>query len=168
MIKKIPYTHMVRYLLAGISLAKDSRGEDILTAQDLNPVLTEKFKFSESKAKKLAEFLTDSGPVSRRQLILRIQEHVNDYKLITGMQLAYMIGQLANMADGKQEDIFDDLNLEDEDNIGVLTFDQIMRYWKYSGLPVLNEEMIEFLQYMAMRFSRSLNKVRLGKPVKLS
>ena len=75
------------------------------------------------------------------------------------MQLAYMIGQLANMADGKQEDIFDDLNLEDEDNIGVLTFDQIMRYWKYSGLPVLNEEMIEFLQYMAMRFSRSLNKV---------
>lgn len=56
-------------------------------------------------------------------MILRLQEHVNDYKLITGMQLAYMIGQVANMADGKQEDIFDDLNIEDEDNIGVLTFD---------------------------------------------
>lgn len=31
MIKKIPHTHMVRYLLAGITLPKDNKGDDILT-----------------------------------------------------------------------------------------------------------------------------------------
>ena len=34
-----------------------------------------------------------------------------------------------------------------------------MRYWKYSGLPSLSDELIEFLEFMAKRVSRSLNKV---------
>lgn len=42
-----------------------------------------------------------------------------------------------------------------------------MRYWRYSGFPVLNEEMIEFLQYMAMRVSRSLNKVNYEELCKI-
>lgn len=45
-IKKVPHTHMARYLLSGITFDKDSRGEDILTANVLIPVLTKKFKFS--------------------------------------------------------------------------------------------------------------------------
>jgi hypothetical protein len=37
---------MARYLLSGITFDKDSRGEDILSANVLIPVLTKKFKFS--------------------------------------------------------------------------------------------------------------------------
>jgi hypothetical protein len=63
------------------------------------------------------------------------------------------------MVDGKEQEILEDLNLEDDESIGLLSFEKIMRYWNYSGYPKLDEELIEFLQQMAIHIGNSLNEI---------
>jgi len=42
-----------------------------------------------------------------------------------------------------------------------------MKVWRMSGLPQLDEELIEFFEYMAMRVSKSLKKVEYEELCKL-
>lgn len=83
------------------------------------------------------------------------------------MMIRSMQGRLCNMVDGRQDEIFDDLNLEDDETTGTLHFDKIMNYWKYTGLPELDEEMEEFLAMMALRVSNSLAEVNYKKLCKV-
>lgn len=60
---------------------------------------------------------------------------------------------------GKSAEFLDDLNLEDEDSNGFVSFEQLQKVWKYGGLPSLDEELTEFLEFLALRVSPSLKKV---------
>lgn len=53
----------------------------------------------------------------------------------------------------------EDLGLEDEDSIGTLAWDQIMRIWRIDNLPSLDAELETFLKYIAMRHSKNLGEV---------
>lgn len=60
---------------------------------------------------------------------------------------------------GKSADFLEDLNLEDEDSNGYLSFEQIQKLWRVGGHPTLDEELTEFLEFLALRASPSLKKV---------
>lgn len=62
-----------------------------------------------------------------------------------------------------KEDFLEDLGLEDEDSCGTLTWEQIMRIWRIDNLPRLDEDLTEFLKYIALRHSASLSEVRYGE-----
>lgn len=70
-----------------------------------------------------------------------------------------MLSRLQGIMSGKEADYLDDLNLDDEDSNGYLPFDQIQKVWKTSGLPSLDDELTEFMEYAALRVSPSLKKV---------
>ena len=60
---------------------------------------------------------------------------------------------------GKAAEFLEDLNLDDEDSNGYLPFEEIQKVWKCSGLPTLDEELTEFMEFLALRSSASLKKV---------
>lgn len=79
--------------------------------------------------------------------------------LYNTLALDSMLSRLQGIMDGKQTEFLDDLNLEDDFSNGFLTFEQIQKVWKYSGNPSLDEELTEFLEFIALRCSTSLKKV---------
>ena len=60
---------------------------------------------------------------------------------------------------GKKDEFYEDLNLEDEDDNNYLPFEQIQKVWKLGGNPVLDEELTEFMEFLALRCSSSLKRV---------
>ena len=107
----------------------------------------------------MARFLAPSGSINPVSLVRAMRQYVPEYSLLNGLQVSSMLGHLASMVDGKHEAMLEDLNLEDDDSVGVLSFDRIMRYWNYSGYPKLDDELIEFLELMAVHTSNSLSEV---------
>ena len=79
--------------------------------------------------------------------------------LYNSLALESMLSRLQGIMSGKTGEFLEDLNLDDEDSNGYLPFEQIQKVWKYSGLPSLDEELTEFLEFLALRASPSLKKV---------
>ena len=63
------------------------------------------------------------------------------------------------MLSGKGADFKDDLELEDDDSNGFMQLETIQKVWKYSNFPILDEELTEFMEFLALRCSVSLKKV---------
>jgi len=60
MIKKVPRTHMAKYVLRGEQLARnEENGEEIITYKNLQTIFERKFNFSNSKATKMARFFVE-------------------------------------------------------------------------------------------------------------
>ena len=70
-----------------------------------------------------------------------------------------MLSRLQGIVGEKRVDLLDDFNLEDEDSNGFLSFTQLQKVWKYDGLPQLDEELTEFMEFLALHCSPSLKKV---------
>ena len=173
MIKKVPRTHMVKYVLRGETLAKNEEtGEEIITTKNLSTIFERKFNFGGSKATKLARFFIE-GPVEgddteieekehssdRETLITRFKAHIGDYMIYNSLALDSMLSRLQGIMSGKDAEFLDDLNLDDEDSNGFVPFEQLQKVWKYGGLPTLDEELTEFMEFLALRASPSLKKV---------
>ena len=56
-------------------------------------------------------------------------------------------------------DFYEDLTLEDEDSEGVLKWSQIIKIWRINNLPQLDDELEEFLLWLAMRNSDGSNRI---------
>lgn len=95
----------------------------------------------------------------RESLIKRFKTHIGDYMLYNTLALDSMLSRLQGIMSGKSAEFLDDLNLDDEDSNGYLPFEQLQKVWKYGGLPTLDEELTEFLEFLALRASPSLKKV---------
>lgn len=57
----------------------------------------------------------------------------------------------------------EDLTLEDEDSEGVIKWSQVVKSWKINNFPDLDEEMLEFIQWLGMRHSESSEKIYIEK-----
>jgi hypothetical protein len=57
----------------------------------------------------------------------------------------------------------EDLALEDEDSQGMIAFSQIVKLWRINGLPQLDEELTEFLFWLAMRHSEGSERIYIQK-----
>jgi len=66
MIKKVPRSHMVKYLLNGEQLDtnENKKGEEIIRTKNLVSIFERKFNFGNSKATKLARFFVEGPPQS--------------------------------------------------------------------------------------------------------
>lgn len=174
MIKKVPMSHMVKYLLQGEKVEKnDENGEEEIDTKTLAQIFERKFNFESRKATKMARFFIEGPPqakddsnvesknhvADREILILRFKQFVSNYMLYNTLALDSMLSRIQGIMDGKKSDFIDDLNLEDEDSNGFLSFEHIQKVWKYSGHPSLDEELTEFLEFLALRCSSSLKKV---------
>jgi len=95
----------------------------------------------------------------REALILRFKKYLGDYMVYNTLAFDSMLERLQGIMGGKGADFVDDLNLEDEDSNSYLPFEQIKKVWKYSGHPSLDEELTEFLEFLALRCSSSLKRV---------
>ena len=63
MIKKVPSTHMAKYVLKGENLERNEEtGEEIITTKTLQTIFERKFNFGNSKATKMARFFIEGPP----------------------------------------------------------------------------------------------------------
>ena len=106
-----------------------------------------------------AEIADKEHTADREALILRFKKHMGDYMLYNTLALDSMLSRLQGIMSGKAAEFIDDLNLDDEDSNGFLPFEQIQKVWKYGGNPTLDEELTEFMEFLALRCSSSLKKV---------
>ena len=70
-----------------------------------------------------------------------------------------MLSRLQGIVSGKTEEMLVDFDLEDDDSNGFLPFEQILKVWRCAGLPTLDEELSEFMEFLALHCSPSLKKV---------
>lgn len=61
----------------------------------------------------------------------------------------------------------EDLTLEDEDSQGVISWDTIMKSWRINNLPELDEELIEFVKWLALRHSEGSDKIYIQKFIEI-
>lgn len=110
MIKKVPRTHIVKYVLRGETLAKNEEtGEEIVTTKNLSTIFERKFNFGSSKATKLARFFIEGTAEGeddkmeieekehtsdRESLIKRFKTHIGDYMLYNSLALDSMLSRL--------------------------------------------------------------------------
>ena len=57
----------------------------------------------------------------------------------------------------------EDLTLEDEESEGVVPWLTIMKSWRINNLPELDEELLPFLKWLAMRHSEGSDKIYIQK-----
>jgi len=139
MIKKVPRTHMVKYLLLAERLAKnEDTGEDQVSTKTLALIFERKFNFSCKKATKIARFFVE-GPAEggsdtivdkehftdRETLIERFRKYVTVFMVYNVLAVESMLSRLQGIMRGKGAEFLDDLNLDDEDSNGFLPFSQI-------------------------------------------
>lgn len=138
MIKKVPRTHMAKYVLKGEQLAlNEETGEEIITCKNLQTIFERKFNFSNSKATKMARFFVEGvgekdemieekeHSTDRENLIERLKAHVPNYMLYNSLALESMLSRLEGIMSGKAGEFLEDLNLDDEDSNGYLPLEQI-------------------------------------------
>jgi hypothetical protein len=95
MIKKVPRSHMVKYLLGGgqFETSEERHGEEIIRTKSVVSFFERKFTFDRNKATMIARFFVEGPPQSasdtqieekehvtnRESLINRLREHISDY-----------------------------------------------------------------------------------------
>lgn len=136
-----------------------------------------KLKLSLKRALKVARYLCENpkdGKVTeedheetRTNLIRKVQAEIPEYFIYNGFAVTSMINRIHGLIDGKAEEFEDDLMIEDDDNNDYLPIDQIFKVWRISGFPELDEELTDFVKFMAMRDSSSLRKVNYKKLAKI-
>lgn len=78
-----------------------------------------------------------------------------------------MLKRLQGLLEGKAEEFEEDMGIEDDDSNQYISIEQILKIWRISGFPELDEELTDFIKYMAVRESSSLRKVTYKKLAKM-
>ena len=110
MIKKVPRTHMVKYLLGSENFNQNEEsGEEIIPTKNLVTVFERKFNLANRKATKIARFFIEGSPQEegndaqieqkdhtsdRESLIKRFKEHVGEFMLYNTLALDSMMSRL--------------------------------------------------------------------------
>ena len=164
MIKRVPFTHMARYLQA----------EGDVTTEDLSGVLATRFPFNRTQCNKLARYLVEphssevelkNHSIERQEFIQRLRSEIPQYGLFNGLAITSMLGRLLQIVSDRDTiaELNEDLNLEDEDATGEIKWSVIQKVWKINQIPELDDEMSEFLQFLGMRNSEGSDKIYIQK-----
>lgn len=164
MIKRVPFTHMARYLQA----------EGDVTTEDLSGVLATRFPFNRTQCNKLARYLVEphssevelkNHSIERQEFIQRLRSEIPQYGLFNGLAITSMLGRLHQIVSDRDTiaELNEDLNLEDEDATGEIKWSVIQKVWKINQIPELDDEMSEFLQFLGMRNSEGSDKIYIQK-----
>ena len=112
MIKKVPRSHMTKYLLrdADLLAVPDNPADHTISTKSLTQIFERKFNFGSGKATKMARFFVEgiaptddpSGnqieqkdwTTDRETLIGRVREHVADYMIYNSLAIDSMLSRL--------------------------------------------------------------------------
>ena len=114
MIKKVPRTHMIKYLLKKEALVQNEDGEECVSTKALATIFERKFSFKGTKAKKIARFFIEGPPgedgseieekdhvLSRELLIDRFKKHISNYMIYNALAFEDMLSRLQAIMSGK-------------------------------------------------------------------
>ena len=138
MVKKVPHTHMTKYLLSEVDLIQNEEtGLQYLSTSMFADILQTKFKLSEKKSKKIARFIVE-GPstseidaeieekdhmVDKETFIIRLREHISKYFVFTGLAITGMLTQIQNIVDQGAQKLENELADDDYDVSGFITME---------------------------------------------
>ena len=149
---------------------------ELVSSNKLAQIFAAKFKFSMSKATKLARFLVEGVAASDSEedkmiekrdhtadlvvLIERLRQHIGDYAVPKPFAITSMFRRLQDIVEGKLEELKGDMDLEAENEYEEwLSMEVIWRLWKELMIPMLDEDMQDFVEMYALRCSDSLKRV---------
>ena len=104
----------------------------------------------------------DVVTMKRKDLHERLLASLPDYMLNNGMAVTSLLRRVANMFEELREDLLDDLRDHDEEDEGAVPFDLILKVIKIQMIQP-DEELTDFLKFLAMRHSKSLEAVNYKK-----
>ena len=86
------------------------------------------------------------------------------YNVYNGLAITSLLNRLHEMVSVTDlQDFGEDLNLEDDDAQGTCTWASILKNWKTNQLPRLDEELQDFMHYLAMRNSEGSDRIYIAK-----
>lgn len=183
-IKKIKKGDSLKYILHGLRDAETSKKQKKITLETLTKQLKDKIGFTEEVSSKLARFLietpneegkvlqlTDSefkgqthaqAAFARRKDIQgKFLSNIKDYALYNGLAITSMLSRLQSMFEDYRTELKEELGDADYDEAGVAPWEDVKKAMKLVGLypDSFDEELGEFLVFMAMRPSKSLREI---------
>jgi len=191
-IKKVKKVDVLKYVLRGVRDETTGKKVKVVTIQALADGLQKKIGFADldvpmKLAKYLIEKPNDEGKIElmdnagfkgqthaeavsikRKDLQNSLTDHIKDYSLYNGRAITSLLSQLQNLFESTREDLLQDLEDQDYDDLGTAPMDEIWKSMQLAGLYPKNfdEEVRDFILFLAMRHSRSLAEVDFKKLMK--
>lgn len=104
---------------------------------------------------------------SRKNLLKKLanRQILEDYELYNSLALSSLLGRLQSVFEDTRKELLEELKDTDYDDIGTASLEDIFKAMKLIGISSdsLDEELREFLAFMAMRHSQSLEEINYEK-----
>lgn len=179
-IKNVNRKDILKFILHG---CKDDQGKKAknISISTLAKAISKRVGFGVEVANELARYLIESpdenGKVMkqddhdnackllRKDLQAKLLSKVPDYSLYNGVAITSLLNRLQQIFESKCIEIETDLEDKDMEDKGVLKLSEIYHVMKLNQIMVgtFDDEIKEFIQYLAMRHSKSLDEVDYKK-----
>jgi hypothetical protein len=140
-----------------------------------------KIGLSEEVSEKLARYLIESpnsagkveynlqATIRRKDLQEKLLSHLKEYMLYNGLAITSLLGRLQGMFEDYRADLLQELEDQDYDDLGTCPMADIYKSMKLVGLypDSWDEDIKDFLQFMAMRHSTGLNEIKYKEFIKI-
>lgn len=164
-IKRVKKEHAFKYLMSGLSKAKDGSKEKKVKLAQIQQQLQSKFKLKSKDCLSVARYLVeeddskkkgrvvfnDQREVKRSALKIKFRKHIGDYGLYNGLALTSYLNRLTRVLEDSKEQIEELIKETDEDDLGELSHKEFEQVLRTSDAPDLDTDLKDFLYFIILR-----------------
>ena len=185
LIKGVKRGDALQYILSG---ARDEDGKKlkIISVEKLAAQIDERIGFYDTDVSvKMARFLIEvpeedgrvrsldnaefkgqrheqACKMRRKDLSVKFLGNLKEYMLMNGIAITSLLSRISTMFEETREELLEDLRDQDEEDEGHVPRDIVFKSIKMMGLHP-DEELTDFLLFLAMRHSKSLDEINYAK-----
>ena len=107
--------------------------------------------------------------IRRKDLHEKVLSHLKDYMLYNGLAITSLLNRLQGMFEDYKTELLEELESQDYDDLGTCPMADIYKSMKLVGLypDSWDEDIREFVEFMAMRHSTSLHEIQYKDFIKI-
>lgn len=107
--------------------------------------------------------------IKRKDLHSKFLAQIKDYSLFNGIAITNMLSRIQSIFENSKEELLTELQDQDYDDLGTAPLEDVFKSMRLVGVSPdsLDEEIKNFLVFMAMRCSHSLKDVDYTKFIKI-
>ena len=179
-IKAIKKGDVLKYILHGVRDSETSKKRKVISVKTLSEQIQDKIGFDDTASLKIARFLiekpNDEGKIEqkgseanhyekttivRKQLSEKLLNHIEDYVLYNGMALTSLLTRIQGMFEEQRIELEEELVDRDYEDAGTASMEEIFETMGLIGLQPksFDQEVTDFIEFMAMRHAKSLSEV---------
>ena len=179
-IKNIKKGDALKFILHGVRDSESNKKSKVISVKAFSEQLHSKIGFDDTVSLQLARFLiekpNDDGKIEqkgseanhyevttivRKHLSEKFLSHIEDYVLYNGMALTSLLTRIQGLFEEQRVELEEELVDRDYEDAGTATMEEIFETMGLIGLQPksFDQEVTDFLEFLAMRHAKSLKAV---------